>query len=297
MTFKTIGKIIDIKTLIASIIPVLYGTTYAWYKYDVVDYSLLGCLLLSMLLIQSATNMINDCSDYISGADQDDTRMNEKILVSGEISVKQLARIAIGFLMIAFLIGLYIGSKSSYGILIVGLLGVAVALLYSMGPYPISYMPIGELVSGVTMGIGITSTVIYVLSGIVSLETILIALPPTLFIATILLSNNLSDIEVDKASGRRTLPMLIGVKKSERLWLANVLAIVFLSMSFVLLGIYPITVIILMLLSFAYKDFKRFSTYKKSVQTKEQTMKIIAVIGVRLHIAIILGLVLAKFSH
>lgn len=297
MTLKKILKIIDLKTLIASLIPVLYGTTYAWYKYDRIDYSLIVPLLVSMLMIQSATNMINDCSDYMSGADQRHVRIDEKILVSGELSVKQLAKLAIGFLIIAFIIGIYIASKSSYGILIVGLLGVTIALLYSMGPLPISYTPIGELVSGVTMGIGISSTVIYVVSGVVSLETILVALPPTLFIASILLSNNLSDIEVDKASGRRTLPILIGVTKSEYLWQANVLGIIFLSMIFVLLGIYPIGVILWMLPLFSYKNFKRFSTYEKNVQTKEITMKIIAVIGVRLHIGIVLGLILTKFMQ
>ena len=51
----------------------------------------------------------------------------------------------------------------------------------------------------------ITITAIYIQSGIFNLYTILVAIPTTLFIGTILLTNNLSDIEEDREAGRKTL--------------------------------------------------------------------------------------------
>ncbi len=62
------------------------------------------------------------------------------------------------------------------------------------------------------MGIGITTTVIYIQSGIFNINTILVAVPTVLFISTILLTNNLSDMEEDRESGRKTLPIMIGKK-------------------------------------------------------------------------------------
>jgi len=294
MKLKTIIELMDVKTLIASILPVLYGTAYAWYKYDVFDLTLLICLLVAMILIQSATNMVNDCSDYESGADQSDLLIDEKVLARGETSVKEVARLAIVFVLVSFVIGLYIAFRTSYAVLIVGLIGGIIALLYSLGPLPISHLPIGELVSGTTMGVGITSTVIYVQSGFVSLETVLVALPLALFIGTVLLSNNLSDIVKDKEQGRKTLSILIGVEKSEILWIINVLSILIVITGLFFVGIFPAPVIFFVLALFSFKNFTAFLSYKKSIKTKERTMKIIAIIGVRIHIAVIIGLIVGK---
>jgi len=237
---------------------------------------------------------VNDCSDYESGADQSDLLIDEKVLARGETSVKEVARLAIVFVLVSFVIGLYIAFRTSYAVLIVGLIGGIIALLYSLGPLPISHLPIGELVSGTTMGVGITSTVIYVQSGFVSLETVLVALPLALFIGTVLLSNNLSDIVKDKEQGRKTLSILIGVEKSEILWIINVLSILIVITGLFFVGIFPAPVIFFVLALFSFKNFTAFLSYKKSIKTKERTMKIIAIIGVRIHIAVIIGLIVGK---
>ena len=294
MGLKTLIKLIDPKTLIASVIPVVYGSVYAWYRYDALDYALVFWLLVSMILIQSSTNLINDYSDFMSGADLDDVLIDEKALTNGETTSKRVAITAAFLGLISLVIGFYIAHQSSYGILWVGLSGGLIAMCYSMGPYPISHMPIGEVVSGLTMGLGITSTVIYVQSGILSMETILVALPTVLFIGCIMLSNNMSDVDQDRASGRRTLPIVIGVRQSELLWGFSVLMILALAVLFWLMGIYPRLAIFFMLAFFSYKSFKRFFTYGKSVKTKALTMKLIVTIGLRLHIGIIAGLVVAK---
>ena len=71
--------------------------------------------------------------------------------------------IIFSYKLIAFIIGVFIASQTSYYILLVAILGGIILILYAFGPLPISYTPIGEIVSGVTMGIGIT-TVIYIQS-------------------------------------------------------------------------------------------------------------------------------------
>lgn len=292
MSFRTIIKLMDIKTLVAGTVPVVLGTVYSRYAFGKFNIIYLILLLISMILIQSATNMINDYFDFKSGADSKE-KGNEKALVNGEVTPKQVLGIIRVYQFIAFLIGIFIASQTSYYILLVAAIGEIISILYACGPLPISYTPIGEIVSGVTMGIGITTTVIYIHSGIFNLNTVLIAVPTAVFIGTILLSNNLSDIEEDRKTGRRTLPILIGIKSSEKLWIFNVIMLLVLTFILMIIGIYPIIVLVAVILLFPYRSISNFLSYDKSISTKGKTMGLIGQVGLKYHLAVIIGLLIS----
>ncbi|WP_411682857.1 prenyltransferase [Clostridium thailandense] len=292
MSFRTIIKLMDIKTLVAGIVPVVLGTVYSRYALGKFNIIYLILLSISMILIQSATNMINDYFDFKSGADSKE-KGNEKALVNGEVTPKQVLGIICVYQFIAFLIGIFIASQTSYYILLVAAIGEIISILYACGPLPISYTPIGEIVSGVTMGIGITTTVIYIHSGIFNLNTVLIAIPTAVFIGTILLSNNLSDIEEDRKTGRRTLPILIGIKNSEKLWIFNVIMLLVLTFILMTIGVYPIIVLVAVILLFPYKSISNFLSYDKSISTKGKTMGLIGQVGLKYHLAVIIGLLIS----
>jgi len=292
MSFRTIIKLMDIKTLVAGIVPVVLGTVYSRYTFGKFNIIYLILLSISMILIQSATNMINDYFDFKSGADNKE-KGNEKALVNGEVTSKQVLGIIFVYQFIAFLIGIFIASQTSYYILLIAAIGEIISILYACGPLPISYTPIGEIVSGVTMGIGITTTVIYIHSGIFNLNTVLIAVPTAVFIGTILLSNNLSDIEEDRKAGRRTLPILIGIKNSEKLWIFNVIMLLVLTFILMIIGIYPIIVLVVVILLFPYKSISNFLSYDKSIYTKGKTMGLIGQVGLKYHLAVIIGLLVS----
>ncbi len=292
MNIRSIIKLMDIKTLVAGVIPVLLGSIYSWYAYAQFNFSYLVLLSIAMILIQSGTNMTNDYFDFKRGADGDD-KAHEKALVSGEITPKQVLLIIILFEFTALMIGIFIGSQTSYYILLVGITGGIIAILYASGPLPISYTPIGEIVSGVTMGIGITTTVIYIQSGVLNLSTVVVAIPTTLYIGTILLSNNLSDLDGDREAGRKTLPILIGKRNAEKLWIFNVILILVLTVVLFLIGIYPIAVCATVLLMFPYKSITNFLAYEKSVHTKGRSMGLISKVGLKYHLAVIIGLLIS----
>lgn len=292
MSFPTIIKLMDIKTLVAGIVPVILGSIYSRYAFGKFNVGYLILLVIAMILIQSATNMINDYFDFKRGADSKE-KENEKALVSGEITPKQVLVIIFIYQFIAFVIGIFIASQTSYYILLIAAIGGIVSVLYACGPLPISYTPIGEIVSGVTMGIGITTTVIYIHSGIFNLNTVLVAVPTALFIGTILLSNNLSDLEEDRKVGRKTLPILIGIKNSEKLWIFNVIMLLALTFILLIIGIYPIAVLVAVILLFPYKSISNFLSYDKSIYTKGKTMGLIGQIGLKYHLAVITGLLIS----
>jgi 1,4-dihydroxy-2-naphthoate octaprenyltransferase len=292
MSFKSIIKLMDIKTLVAGLVPVILGSFYSKYAFGKLNVLYFILLAVAMILIQSATNMINDYFDFKRGADSNKST-DEKALVSGETTPKQVLFIIFLYQFIAFMIGVFIASQTSYYILLVAIIGGLVSILYAFGPLPISYTPFGEIVSGITMGIGITTTVIYIQSEIFNLSTVLVAVPTALFIGTILLTNNLSDIVEDREAGRKTLPIIIGRKNAEKLWIFNVVMILILTFALVLIHIYPIVVLLPVILIYPYKSIGSFLSYEKSINTKGRSMGLIGQVGLKYHLAVVIGLSIA----
>ncbi|HEY5524192.1 MAG TPA: UbiA family prenyltransferase, partial [Clostridium sp.] len=126
-----------------------------------------------------------------------------------------------------------------------------------------------------------------------NLNTVLVAIPTALFIGTILLTNNLSDIEEDREVGRKTLPILIGIKNAEKLWVFNVIMLLVLTFGLVLIHIYPIVVLVPVILLFPYKLVFSFLSYDKNIHTKGRSMGLIGQVGLKYHLAVVIGLLIA----
>ena len=106
MSFKSIIKLMDIKTLVAGLVPVILGSIYSEYAFGTLNVFYLILLVIAMILIQSATNMINDYFDFKRGADSNKSG-DEKALVSGETTPKQVLLIIFSYEFIAFMIGVF----------------------------------------------------------------------------------------------------------------------------------------------------------------------------------------------
>ncbi len=130
----------------------------------------------------------------------------------------------LGFIVLAALCGAYAIWKAGLVTLVFGGVGAAVVLLYSLGRSPISHLPLGEMVSGFVMGGIISMGCYFVFTGLVRFEVLLWALPLIISIGLIMMANNVSDIERDKSSGRRTLTVLLGRKRAALLLKALIAA-------------------------------------------------------------------------
>jgi len=82
--------------------------------------------------------------------------------------------------------------------------------LYSYGPFPLCYSPVGEALSGVVMGGIVPVACYYAMTGELSRNAALCSVPVIITIALIMLTNNGCDVEKDLESGRLTLPARIG---------------------------------------------------------------------------------------
>lgn len=177
-----------------------------------VSVTMILSLLVIVVLMQSAVNTFNDYYDYVKGSDSADDNVDpsDAVLVYNDVNPKSALLLAIGFLVAAFLLGIYAIVVVGFIPLVIALIGALFVVLYSAGKSPISYLPLGELVSGVVMGGLIPLAVYQVLTGILDFRMLIVSIPTIIGVGLIMFTNNTCDIERDVPSGRKTLPVLLG---------------------------------------------------------------------------------------
>lgn len=219
----------------ASIMPVLLGIALAYAQTGTIKVTVSLCLLIICILMQSSVNTFNDYFDFKRGADsaEDAVEEHDSVLVYNDIDPKSALGLAIAFLGIAFLLGLYIIVVAGWVPLAIAAGAAVVVVLYSGGKTPLSYLPLGELVSGVVMGGAIPFAVHYVLTKELSPLVLLMSLPPIIGIALIMATNNTCDIEKDSLAKRCTLPTKLGRSTARKLyrtllasWILSILILV-----------------------------------------------------------------------
>jgi len=207
-------------TWVASVYPALFGILTCWLKGYPLGPVKAPALLLTCVLMQSAVNALNDYFDFVKGTDsaEDNVEVSDAALVYAGVNPKNAKWLGISFLSLAAILGLSCCMGSGWAPILVGLLGGVIIVLYSGGPLPVSYLPIGEVVSGVTMGGLIPLGIVACATGEFKPEVLAWSLPFILGIGLIMMSNNGCDIEKDVKAGRRTLPTLLGRERTLSLY-------------------------------------------------------------------------------
>ncbi len=201
-------------TLAPSILAVLFSIIYTAISFSgTINLLLAFVLFLICTLMQAAANTLNDYLDYKKGTDSRENSSEDAfdaVLVYNNINPAHVLIFAIAQLIVAALLGCYIVYISGIIPLVIGIIGAVVVVIYSAGRTPLSYLPIGELAIGITMGGLIPLACVYVLSGVLDWWLALVALPLMIGIGMILATNNTCDIEKDIAAHRHTLAVTLG---------------------------------------------------------------------------------------
>lgn len=227
-------------TLTASFIPVFVGTMGAYIIQKELHILLFIAMLLAALLIQAATNMFNEYYDFVRGLDTDKSVGISGTIVRDGIAPKTVLNIAFAFFGIALLLGLYISATTSWWIALIGALSMFVGYIYTGGPYPIAYTPFGEITAGFLMGTVMIGISYYIQTGHITTDIILISIPIAVLIGTIMLANNIRDLDNDKISGRKTIAILLGHKNAVKFFALLFIFTYVWTAVLIILGILPI---------------------------------------------------------
>lgn len=235
LTAKLVVELAAPHTWAASTMPVLLAVCLSVADTSVLSVGTAVILLAICILMQSAVNTINDYFDYVKGTDTEENQADptDAVLVYNDIDPKQARNLAIIFLAVAFALGIFIIVRAGWIPLVIALIGAVIVFLYSGGRTPISYLPIGEVVSGVTMGGLIPLACYQALTLELNWSVLLYSLPMMIGIALIMFTNNTCDIEKDIEANRKTLSVVLGRETAVSLyralmivWMASIAVLV-----------------------------------------------------------------------
>lgn len=197
------------KTLPAALCPVAIGTIIA-SSYTSINWTTVGVIGLTALLIQIGANFANDYFDFVKGIDAFRKNGPERMTQSQKISPLAMRNGFLLTLLAAFCLGMVLVKISGWPLLIVGILSIIFAVMYTGGPYPLGYMGLGELFVLIFFGPIAVGGTFYVLTGQITPLALFSGLAPGLISTAILVVNNLRDIEDDAKAHKKTLAVRFG---------------------------------------------------------------------------------------
>jgi 1,4-dihydroxy-2-naphthoate polyprenyltransferase len=211
------------RTLVAAVCPVLVGTAAAAAEGPVVAWRVLAALVVALAL-QVGVNYANDYSDGLRGADTPARLGPARLTATGLATPTAVRRAAGVAFAVAAVTGLALAVAVDLRLLLVGVAGIAAAVLYTGGPRPYGYAGFGELAVLVFFGVVATCGSAYVqlerVPGAAAAASVTVGLGAV----AILLANNVRDIDGDRLAGKRTLAVRLGRPRARGLFTAVVVA-------------------------------------------------------------------------
>lgn len=200
------------KTLTAAVVPV-FAATGLVHAHDgaLILWIVAACLACS-LLIQIATNFINDVEDFKRGADDEHRLGPVRATQAKLLTEQQLWRAALLLLLAALVLGIPLVLHGGWPILLIGLLSLFLGYAYTGGPFPLAYWGLGELFVILFFGVIPVSGVYFLLEGQWDRSAAILGLQIGLHCSILIAINNLRDVVNDKKAGRKTGPVLFGIQ-------------------------------------------------------------------------------------
>ena len=123
---------------------------------------------------------------------------------------------------VAVLAGAYLIAVAGWQLLLVGAASILAGVLYTGGPRPYGYEGLGELFVFLFFGIVAVAGSFFVQLKRLDWEAFALAVPVGLLAASILVVNNVRDIDTDRRAGKRTLAVRLGRERTRALFAGTV---------------------------------------------------------------------------
>lgn len=245
------------RTLPAAIAPVVVGTAAA----APLDRANLGLALLALLVsvsLQVGVNYANDYSDGVRGTDG--ARVGPVRLVGQHLADPENVKLmAFAFFGFAALVGLALVALSEAWVMIpLGALAVLAAWKYTGGDNPYGYRGLGEVYVFLFFGLMATLGTLYTQAKELTWVGVAAAVGVGAIASAILVVNNLRDIPTDRESGKLTLAVRLGDRRTR--WLYVLLILVAVAMVVVVATHYPVALVALLSLGLLWKPLLALRT-------------------------------------
>ena len=177
---------------------------------------------LTAILLQILSNLANDYGDFKKGLDNPDRLGPQRVMQSGALSEKQMRSgiVAVGILtslsgaVLLVLAWSYISWKELVVFAILGLAAIAAALCYTLGKRPYGYRGLGDLFCFLFFGWVAVAGTFYLAAGRFDPLVMLPATAMGFLSVAVLNINNMREYGHDKANGKNTLVVKLGLRKA-----------------------------------------------------------------------------------
>lgn len=228
------------KTLPAALAPVAVGTCLAAGPADSFDLLILIATIVGALFIQIGTNLSNDYSDARRGADTEDRLGPVRVTAGGLVPPSYVLYATWISFGIAALAGAYLVYEAGWELLLVGAASIVAGVLYTGGPRPYGYEGLGEVFVFLFFGVVAVMGSYFVQTQDISWEAFALSVPVGLLACSLLMVNNIRDIDTDRRAGKRTLAVRLGRAKMRTVFSATLLiAFVLIPVTWLATGLTP----------------------------------------------------------
>ncbi len=204
MTFSSVTMGALLAAIAGSFSPILYLLT-------------LG----GMIAFHAATNVLNDFFDVKHGVDREGaptTKYRLHPAAFGQTPLTTTLGFSAGLYAVTLAAGVYLALASSVFVLLVVVAGILGSVFYTADPVVLKSRALGEATVFVMWGLLIPLGAFMVQTGGFSWTPVLASIPIGIFVALVLLANNIRDIRYDGSVGARTLAVALGARAAERVY-------------------------------------------------------------------------------
>ena len=230
----------------ASVLPVVTGSAWGAYAAQQFDVIVFLLALVATVCVHAASNVLNDVGDEIIGTDRRNEQRiypytgGSRFIQTGILSQSRMTRLGVSLLVIAALAGVGLLIERGPLILLFGGTGIVLAVLYSLGPVKLSALGLGELAVGIGLGVLPVVGAAWLQGAAIDTTLVLFSIPVAIWVAAILLINEVPDIEADAASGKTTLPVRLSLGGTAWLYLGIQLTATLIIVLLTVQGILPL---------------------------------------------------------
>jgi len=212
----TLIRAMRVPFLVLAPVCVLLGISTALHAGTPLNPLDVGLVLLGAISAHVSVNLFNEYSDFRSGLDALTRRTpfsgGSGALIDAPGSVNAVWLLAAVTLGVTVLTGLYFTYLHGYRILPLGLAGILIILAYT--PWLTRHPLLCLLAPGAGFGPLMVGGTHFALTGTYSGFAFYVSLVPFFLTSNLLLLNQLPDMQADHSIGRRSLPVVYGMRAS-----------------------------------------------------------------------------------
>jgi 1,4-dihydroxy-2-naphthoate octaprenyltransferase len=225
-------------------------------------------LTLGLILAHASNNIFNDYTDFVRGVDKDNYYRNiygAQPIASGLMTRRQHLTYFAVTALTALVLGIYLAVYTQFSTITWILIGLG-AFFLLFYTWPLKGLALGEIAVLIVWGPLMIGGGYYVLTQQWNWNVVMASLPYVLGVTTVIFGKHIDKLDMDKAKGIHTLPVVIGEKASRYAVLGMMIAPYLLTVYLIAIRFFtPVMLIVFLALPTFLRIYPRFLEPKPAI--------------------------------